>query len=203
MEWNLTTAQSLALIDQTIGEHTYSPAEYEIVRRVIYATADFEYQSLFEFSEKALDVGAAAIAARSSIVVDVPMVKAGITPSLQIVFANPVYCASEILTRPQRSKIKRIWEMQSLARKYPESIFVIGQSETALIGLIELIEEEIVKPALVIGTPAGLIGVDVLKERLHDTDIPLITIQGCKGSAVVAVAIINGLMALTKLAYGK
>jgi precorrin-8X/cobalt-precorrin-8 methylmutase len=118
-------------------------------------------------------------------------------------FANPIYCASETLTRPQKSKIKTAWEMQTMARRYPEGIVIIGQSETALIALVELIEEEIIKPALVIGTPAGLIGVDVVKERLQDTDIPLITIQGSKGSAVVAVAIFNGLVALTRLAYSE
>jgi precorrin-8X/cobalt-precorrin-8 methylmutase len=203
LEWHLTTAQSLALIDQKIGEHSYSPAEYEIVRRVIYATADFDYQSLLYFSEKALIVGAAAIASRCTIIVDVSMVKAGIVPRLQTAFANPVYCTSEAFTRPQKSKIQSALEMQMMARRYPEGIFVIGQSETALVSLIELIEEEIIKPTLVIGTPAGLIGVDVAKERLQDTDIPLITTQGCKGSTVVAVAIVSGLVALTKLAYSE
>jgi len=43
MEWHVTDAQSLAVIDREIGEHAFSPAEYEIVRRVIYATADFDY----------------------------------------------------------------------------------------------------------------------------------------------------------------
>ena len=48
MEWHGTDAQSLAIIDHEIGAHTFSPAEYEIVRRVIYATADFEYQHLIQ-----------------------------------------------------------------------------------------------------------------------------------------------------------
>ena len=46
MEWHITDAQSLAIIDNEIGEHSLSPAEYEIVRQVIYATADFEYKNL-------------------------------------------------------------------------------------------------------------------------------------------------------------
>ena len=71
MEWHITDAQSLAIIDSEIGDHIFSPAEYEIVRRVIYATSDFEYQSLIRFSEQALQVGAASLAARTTIVVDV------------------------------------------------------------------------------------------------------------------------------------
>ncbi len=40
MEWHVTDAQSLGIIDREIGDHVLSPAEYEIVRRVIYTTAD-------------------------------------------------------------------------------------------------------------------------------------------------------------------
>jgi precorrin-8X/cobalt-precorrin-8 methylmutase len=34
MEWHITDAQSLSIIDQEIGEHSRSPAEYEIVRQL-------------------------------------------------------------------------------------------------------------------------------------------------------------------------
>ncbi|MFQ3628014.1 MAG: precorrin-8X methylmutase, partial [Cyanobacteriota bacterium] len=57
MEWHITDAQSLRIIDREIGNHAFSPAEYEIVRRVIYATADFEYRDLIRFSEQALQAG--------------------------------------------------------------------------------------------------------------------------------------------------
>ncbi|MEO0132915.1 MAG: precorrin-8X methylmutase, partial [candidate division WOR-3 bacterium] len=80
MEWHVTDAQSLGIIDREIGDHLFSPAEYEIVRRVIYATADFEYKSLIRFSDQALQRGAAALAARTTIIVDVPMVQVGIAP---------------------------------------------------------------------------------------------------------------------------
>jgi precorrin-8X/cobalt-precorrin-8 methylmutase len=203
MEWHTTDAQSLSIIDGEIGEHAFSPSEYEIVRRVIYATADFEYKSLIRFSDQALQAGAAALAARSTIVVDVPMVQVGITPLIQQTFANPVYCSMEALTRPQREKTQAAWGMETLAKRYPEGIFVIGQAQTALLSLVELIEAEEIKPALVIGTPAGFVGVDVAVERLKDSLIPHIRIEGRKGSAVVAAAIVNGLVDLAWQAYGQ
>ncbi|NEO93174.1 MAG: precorrin-8X methylmutase [Moorea sp. SIO3G5] len=203
MEWHITDAQSLAIIDREIGEHVFSPAEYEIVRRVIYATADFEYKSLIHFSERALQAGAAALAARSTIVVDVPMVQVGITPHIQDTFANPVYCSMETLTRPQKEKTKAAWGMQTLARRYPEGIFVIGQAQTALTVLVELIEAEEIRPALVIGVPTGFVEVDVAKSRLGDSLIPHIRIDGRKGSAVVAAAIVDGLVDLAWQAYGQ
>ncbi|MEC4896373.1 MAG: precorrin-8X methylmutase [Oscillatoria sp. PMC 1051.18] len=203
MEWHSTDAQSLAIIDREIGEHIFSPAEYEIVRRVIYETADFEYKSLIRFSERALQAGAAALAARTTIVVDVPMVQVGITPRIQNTFANPVYCSMETLTRPQKYKTQAAWGIQTLARRYPEGIFAIGQAQTALTALVELIEAEEIRPALVIGTPSGFVGADVAKERLNDSLTPHIRIDGRKGSAVVAAAIVNGLVDLAWQAYGQ
>ena len=203
MEWHVTDAQSLQIIDREIGEHTFSPSEYEIVRRVVYATADFEYKSLIRFSDNALQAGAAALAARSTIVVDVPMVQVGITPITQGTFANPVYCSMDALTRPQREKTRVAWGVETLARRYPEAIFVVGQAQTALTTLVDLIEAEEIKPALVIGTPAGFVGVDVALERLKNSLIPHIRIEGRKGSAVVAAAIVNGLVDLAWQAYGK
>lgn len=203
MEWHATDAQSLAIIDREIDTHAFSAAEYEIVRRVIYATADFEYQHLIRFSDRALQAGAAALAARTTIVVDVPMVQVGITPQIQDTFANPVYCSLETLTRPQKEKTRSAWGIDTLARRYPEGIFVVGQSQTALTALIELIEAEEIRPALVIGTPSGFVEVDVAKSRLQDSLIPHIQIEGRKGSAVVAAAIVNGLVDLAWQAYGQ
>ncbi|GET41479.1 precorrin-8X methylmutase [Microseira wollei] len=203
MEWHVTDALSLATIDREIGEHMFSPAEYEIVRRAIYATADYEYKSLIRFSERALQSGAAALAARTTIVVDVPMVQVGITPYIQNTFANPVYCSMDALTRPQKEKTRVAWGIETLARRYPEGIFVVGCAQTALISLVELIEAEEIRPALVIGTPAGFVDVDVAKERLQDSMIPHIRTEGRKGSAVVAAAIVNGLVDLAWQAYGQ
>ncbi|KOR38303.1 MULTISPECIES: precorrin-8X methylmutase [Planktothricoides] len=202
MEWHVTDAQSLGIIDREIGDHLFSPAEYEIVRRVIYATADFEYKSLIRFSDQALQRGAAALAARTTIIVDVPMVQVGIAPLIQKTFANPVYCSMEAITRPQREKSRAAWGIETLAKRYPEGIFVIGESQTALTAIVELIEAEEIRPALVIGSPAGFVGVDAAKARLNDSMIPHIRVDGRKGSAVVAVAIANGMVDLAWQAYG-
>ncbi len=203
MEWHKTDAQSLAIIDREFGEHLLAPAEYEIVRRAIYATADFEYKSLIAFSERSLQAGAAALAARTTIVVDVPMVQVGIAPAIQQTFANPVYCSLETISRPQKEKTQAAWGLHTLAKRYPEAIFIIGQAQTALTELVELIEAEEIRPALVIGTPSGFVDADVAKERLQDSLIPNIRVSGRKGSAVVAVALAIGLVDLAWEAYGK
>lgn len=203
MEWHVTDAQSLRVIDSEIGDHSFSPSEYEIVRRVIYATADFDFKDLIRFSDQALQSGAAALAARTTIIVDVPMVQVGITPCIQNTFANPVYCSMDALTRPQKGKSQASWGVETLAQRYPEGIFVIGSSEAALSSLVDLIDAEKVRPALVVATPAGFIETAVIKDRLQDTMVPYVSINGRKGSAVVAAAIVNGLVDLAWQAYGK
>ena len=203
MEWHVTDAQSLAIIDTELGDHIFSPAEYEIVRRVVYATADLEYKSLIRFSEQALQAGAAALVARTTIVVDAPMVQAAIAHDIQNTFANPVYCSMEALTRPQKEKTLAAWGIETLARRYPEGIFVVGQAQTALTALVELIAAEEIRPALVIATPVGFVNLEPVKARLQESLVPYITIEGRKGNAVVAAAIVDGLVDLAWQAYGQ
>ncbi|MUH00543.1 Precorrin-8X methylmutase [Scytonema sp. UIC 10036] len=203
MEWHITDAQSLAIIDSEMGEHIFSPAEYELVRRVVFATADFEYKSLIRFSERALQAAAAALAARTTIVVDIQMVQVGILQGIQTTFANPVYCSMDSYSHPQKEKTRVASGMETLAKRYPEGIFVVGQSQTALITLVDLIESEEIRPALIIATPAGFLNVDVAKERLRESLVPNITIDSRKGNAIVAVAIVDGLVDLAWQAYGK
>ncbi|MEL6385571.1 MAG: precorrin-8X methylmutase [Cyanobacteria bacterium J06626_18] len=204
MEWHVTDAQSLGVIDREIGnQHLFTPSEYELVRRAIYATADFEYASLVRFSEHSLTSGAAALAARTTIIVDVPMVQVGVAPPIQDTFVNPVYCSMDALTRPQKGKSKTAWGIETLALRYPEGIFVVGESQTALEALVEMIEANQIRPALVIATPAGFLDIDVLKSRLQDSMVPHIRIDGRKGNPVLAVSIMNGLIDLAWQAYGK
>jgi precorrin-8X/cobalt-precorrin-8 methylmutase len=203
MEWHITDAQSLAIIDSEIGDHVFSPAEYEIVRRVIYATCDFEYKSLLNFSERALQSAAAALAARTTIIVDVPMVQVGIANDIQNTFANPVFCSFETVNESQNKKTRAASGTEVLAKRYPEGIFIVGQAQTALSTLVELIEAEEIKPALIIATPPGFIDVDKIKEGLRESLVPNIMIEGRKGNAVVAAAIVDGLVDLAWQAYGK
>ena len=131
------------------------------------------------------------------------MVQVGIAYDIQNTFANPVYCSMEALTRPQKEKTRAAWGIETLARRYPEGIFVVGQAQTALTALVELIEAEEIRPALIVATPAGFINLETAKERLQESLVPYITIEGRKGNAVVAAAIVDGLVDLAWQAYGQ
>ncbi|AIE72633.1 Cobalt-precorrin-8x methylmutase [Synechocystis sp. PCC 6714] len=201
MNWHISDAQNLTTIDREIGDHGHSPAQYEILRRVIYATGDFEYLNLLHFSERVLTIGAAALASRTTILVDVPMVQVGIVPTLQKTFANPVYCATQSITRPQRERTEEAWGMLNLAHRYPDGIFVVGQAQTALDALMELAQVQRIQPAMVIATATNFGDRQDRALDLQKTNIPHIIVQDRKGGTEVAVAIITALVDLAWQAY--
>ena len=200
MDLHITDALSLAKIDRQIDNERFSPAEYEIVRQVIYRTADFEYASILHFNHDALAKGAAALAARSSIIVDVPAIQVGIVPQLQKTFGNPVYCCTTAITRPQKHKTKAAWGLETLAKSHPQGIYVIGQEQTALGTLAELTERKIINPALAIVTAPIFIEED-MKQWLQNSAIPSIYISNSKGNAIVAATVVNSLITLAWYAY--
>ena len=70
--------ESFAIIDAEAGPHTFSREEWQIVRRVIHATADFEFLKLMMFSGGAVQAGIAALSRGFPVVVDVKMIAAGL-----------------------------------------------------------------------------------------------------------------------------
>jgi precorrin-8X/cobalt-precorrin-8 methylmutase len=74
------------------------------------------------------------------------------------------------------------------------SIYVIGNAPTALIRLLELVEEGRARPALIVGMPVGFVNAAESKELLIAQDIvPFITIRGRKGGSALAACVINQL----------
>ncbi|OAO79274.1 Cobalt-precorrin-8x methylmutase [Anoxybacillus flavithermus] len=70
--------KSFQIIDEEIGEHTFSEEQYAVVQRVIHASADFELGKSLLFHPRAVEAGVAAIRAGKKIVADVQMVQVGI-----------------------------------------------------------------------------------------------------------------------------
>ncbi|NET56723.1 MAG: cobalt-precorrin-8X methylmutase [Symploca sp. SIO2E6] len=187
---------SFAVIDQEIGEHNFTSAEYAIVQRVIHSTADFEFTQLIKFSPNAIASGIQELQQRIPIVTDVGMVKQGIAGMVAKTFGNPIIVAVEQAAAALPGKTRtetgliRCWE------QFPEAIFVIGNAPTALLALCEKLPTATLKPALVIGAPVGFISVLESKAALAQTSVPQIRVEGRKGGSPVAAAILNALLVL-------
>ena len=194
MEGTKTEANSLLAIDQEVGKHHCSPSEYEIIRRVIYETGDFDYLSQIHFSDRALNAGAAALAARTAIVADSPMIEAGISHNIENSFTNPIYCCLENHPR---------YRFNSLAKRYPEAIFIIGRDTSALSQLLNLIEQEDIQPAFLIITLPKFVAIEGMQKKLQALTIPHIRITERKGNVSVAVGVVRGLIDLAWQVYAK
>jgi precorrin isomerase len=191
--------ESFAIIDCEIGPHALPPWAYAVVRRMIHASADFEFAQTLRYStdfETALE---AACRARLPIVADTEMVLSGIRTAsapwggLRLVChlndaETPELAAAAGLTR-SAAGIRRA------ARCEPTPILAIGNAPTALIEALRLMEEESWRPAAIIGMPVGFVGVAKAKDRLlQQTHVPYLTCVGRKGGSAVTAAAINALL---------
>ena len=188
--------QSFAVIDNEIGEHSFSPAEYAIVRRVIHSTADFEFAQLIRFSEGAIASGIIALQQRIPIIIDVGMVKQGVAGMVAKTFGNQLIVAVEQASEALPGKTRTETGLIQCFKKFPGAIFVIGNAPTALLALCAQLPSAVIQPPLVIGAPVGFISVLESKAALATLSVPQIRIEGRKGGSSVAAAILNALMVL-------
>lgn len=188
--------QSFAVIDREIGEHSLTPAEYAIVRRMIHSTADFEFKHLVRFSPAAIEGAIEALQQGVPIVTDVSMVKQGIVTMVSKTFQNPVISAVEQASEALPDKTRTETGILACWQQFPQAIYAIGNAPTALLALCNCVKESEVKPTLVIGAPVGFIAVEESKAALAETSVAQIRVEGRKGGSPVAAAIVNALLVL-------
>jgi precorrin-8X/cobalt-precorrin-8 methylmutase len=75
-------------------------------------------------------------------------------------------------------------------------ICVIGNAPTALFRALEVIEQGLARPALVIGLPVGFVNAAESKAALIKASMPFISNVGRKGGSNVAASVVNGLAKL-------
>jgi precorrin-8X/cobalt-precorrin-8 methylmutase len=193
---------SMQVIENEIGSHNYNEKEWPIVRRVIHSTADFDFarNNSIIFHNDAIENGLNALKTGRSIVVDVNGVVGLINKQRVKEFGNNIICKisdSEIVLQAQKeNKTKSQMSMRMASSNIDGGIVVIGNAPTALLEVIQMINEKVVKPALVIGMPVGFISAAESKEELAKMDVPFITNKGRKGGSPSAAAIVNALYKL-------
>lgn len=170
----------------------------DIVKRVIHATADFDYAENLVFSENAVKCARDAISGGCDIVTDTEMAKSGINKKILASFGGNVHCfvGNEAVAREaeRRGVTRSKVAMEHAAGLEKPCIFVIGNAPTALMSLLDLAEAGKVSPALVVGAPVGFVHVVESKERLLASGLPYIVARGRKGGSNVAAAIVNALV---------
>lgn len=199
-------AESFRIIEAEVGAHPWPPAEWQVVRRVIHTSADFDYARSMHFSADAVAGGVAAIRRGRGIVTDTAMALAGIAkPRLEkFGIAAACYVADPEVAREAKAQgiTRSILAMRKGAADPGNGIFVIGNAPTALFELLRLVKEEGVCPDLIIGMPVGFVGAAESKERLiagaAESRTPFIANRGRKGGSNVAAAVVNALLIMAE-----
>ena len=196
--------ESMEIIDREIGSHPYSDMEWPIVRRIIHATADFDFagKNKIVFHDDAITSGINALKNGCSIITDVNGVIGGLNKQNPKDFGNNIICN---ISDPglaekakQENKTRAQISMRVTASEMNGGIVVIGNAPTALLEVIKMIREGVTLPALVVGIPVGFVSAAESKEDLQTVDVPFITNIGRKGGSSCAASVVNALYKLLR-----
>jgi len=195
-------SESFRIIDDEAGVHGWDEAEWQIVRRAVHTSADFEYVQSMVISEGAVAGALAALRSGAGIVTDTNMALSGISKARLAPFGCAVSCHvadADVTELAKQAGITRsIAAMRKAVSNPSNRIFVIGNAPTALFELLRLVAEGTARPELIIGLPVGFVGAEESKNALAAADhgIPFITNIGRKGGSNVAAAVVNALAIL-------
>ena len=183
-------AESYRILAERVDLSGLGPLSAAVVARVIHASADPDYARTLVVDEAALEAGVAALASAAPVVVDVEMVRHGITGVDARCFLP--HTAPTGTTRSAAG-------MELAADAHRDgAIVVVGCAPTALDEVVRLHDAGRFAPALVIGLPVGFVGAAEAKERLRAGGLPAVSNVGEKGGSAVAAAALNALVRLAR-----
>lgn len=195
---------SFAIIDREAGGHRFSHDQWEVVRRVIHATADFEFKDLMHFHPDAIEAGIDALRQGSTLIVDVKMITAGLNqPRLETYGCKVKDFISDddVISLAKKHNTTRAIESMRKAHRlgcFDGALVAVGNAPTALLETVRLIKDERARPALIVGVPVGFVSAAESKEAVLSLETPHIVARGRKGGSSIAVAIIHALLTLSQ-----
>ena len=190
---------SLGIIDSEVPEpRPFSGYEWQVVRRMIHTSADFELLKLVRFSPGAIQAGRAALARGCRVFTDTEMARCAIPLRRMTPLDCTVTCLMndpEVVTRAKREGVTRaLAAVDKAAPEMKGAIVVIGNAPTALLRLLELTRQGVAAPALVVGMPVGFVNAAESKALLAAQHaIPYITVAGRKGGSPLAGCVVNAM----------
>ena len=197
---------SFSIIDAEAGPHNYTAEQWPVVRRMIHANADFDFNGLTKFHPEAMRAGLAAILKGSTpVVADTEMICVGLSkPRLAHFGMSTLHTISDpdvIEKAHAEGTTRAVQAMRKAHRlgKLEGAIVAIGNAPTALLEVIRLIREEGVRPALIIGMPVGFVSAVESKDELMTVnDVPWVAIEGRKGGSTLVVAAVHAILGLAE-----
>lgn len=175
------------------------PQDLEVVAvRLIHSCGMTDIVNDLAYSEDVVKIGREVLKNGANILCDAQMVANGVTRK-RLPANNAVICT---LNEPEvPSLAKQIGNTRSAAamelwRSHIEgSIVAIGNAPTALFRLLELLDQGLPKPAVILGFPVGFVGAIESKAALAENSrgVPFLTIHGRRGGSAMCAAALNAL----------
>ncbi len=196
---------SFAIIDREAGPHGYDPDQWAIVRRMIHASADFEFSGLTRFHPAAVSAGIDAIFIGCPIVADVAMICVGLSQPRLSGFgmaAHQFIGDPDVIAQARTQDSTRAVQAMRKVRErglLDGGIVGVGNAPTALLEVMRQVREEGARPALVVGMPVGFVSAAESKAALREiTEVPWIITEGRKGGSTLVVAALHALLSLAE-----
>ncbi|MCP4717533.1 MAG: precorrin-8X methylmutase [Deltaproteobacteria bacterium] len=195
-------SESMRIIDSEAAGHHFSKQEWPVVRRMIHATADFDFIQTIRFHPQALKNALAALGRGCPIYADTGMLTSAIQKKAHDRFGCSITCligdADIAHASAQSGETRSVLAMRKAAPLLKAGIIAIGNAPTALHEAINLYESGILKPALIIGLPVGFVEARESKDRLFQSGITSITNLDRKGGTPATAAALNALLCLAE-----
>ncbi|MFK5915207.1 MAG: precorrin-8X methylmutase [Woeseiaceae bacterium] len=199
---------SFAIVDKECGSHHYEDSQWQVVRRMIHATADFEFNGLARFHDDAIQAAMDAIKKGAAIVADVEMICVGLSQPRLDYFKmkrHHFIADDDVISQAKKENTTRAVQAMRKAHKkglIDGCIIAVGNAPTALLEVERMIKEEGVKPALIIGMPVGFVSAAESKEAISQIkEVPWIITHGRKGGSTLVVSAIHALLAIAEAKY--
>jgi precorrin-8X/cobalt-precorrin-8 methylmutase len=191
--------RSMALIAPYLQGLDLDEAQTKVFSRIIHAAGDPDYANHIRIHPEAIGAAIEAIRRGADVFCDVEMVRTGINKKTLAQYGGQVQCLiadPAVAARAKELGITRsMAAFRSFGRRLDGAIVAVGNAPTALFELFRLMEEEGIRPAVVIGVPVGFVGAAESKAMLAEkTLVPYITVLGNKGGSPIAAATFNALL---------
>ena len=197
---------SLEMVDDVMPPLTHlTKGERYVVSRIVRAEGEPQIVDSVKFSPGAVDIGLEAIKASAQIVTDVRMVEVGTSKAMLKLSGNPITTLIDSPNVAELAKAEGITRsaaaIRELAPKISGAVVAVGNAPTALLALLDLVDEQKVSPALIIGMPVGFVACAESKQELVQRAVPYVTILGNRGGSSAAAATLNALLTIATKGY--
>jgi precorrin-8X/cobalt-precorrin-8 methylmutase len=191
-------AQSFATVREEARIGRFPGDVQGLIVRLIHACGMVEVADRLAFSPGAGRAGRKALAGGAPILCDCEMVAAGIIRRM-LPAGNEVIVTLNDAAVPGLAagigNTRSAAAVELWRDRIEGAVVAIGNAPTALFHLLELLDADWPRPALILGFPVGFVGAAESKAELaaNPRGVPFVALRGRKGGSAMAAAAVNAL----------